>query len=482
MIENRLITEYNGVNRIAIIENISSSAEATGEVLGISLYGSLARGESGYLSDIDLIILLKSLDTEDYVIKEILKSIEYFTVLKKDSKYTIFCKSSAEKVDILFFDLNHKEGAFRLIAGSRLAPGTSPILYSRESEFDKLVTDAISATSELKASLVSEADSFMGYYDNTLLYLSRGDTYRAYFNYTLALFKLSTLTYALTGKKDYLYSPAWLLQSLEKSEQYRLKELSAKLDAVDVLCKKDEILADFKEKINTSRFFDQLYREKVDQFSKYVESRYPPFWRMKDVSEAGNLSPSLIYRSARLDTQPEEKLLAMLTKKGIRTIVDFRCEAEIKKHGYTPKVKDVVRYVNIPMKIENNDDESPDGDSLERRPYQYKATIESPEFKSAIYRLFTLLAEKSNFPLIYHCNAGVDRTGLVTAIILSLAGSDNKSIASDYCIMPGLLKREYIERVLQIFDSMGGICEYLRSCNLDEATITNVKNILRGPM
>jgi protein tyrosine/serine phosphatase/predicted nucleotidyltransferase len=481
MIENSLITEYSGVNKIAIIENISSSAEATGEVLGISLYGSLARGESGYLSDIDLIILLKSLDTEDYVIEKILRSIEYFTFLNKNSKYTIFCKSGGEKVDILFFDLKHKEEAFRLISGSRLAPGTSPILYSRENEFDKLVTDAISVTSELKTSLASEADSFIGYYDNTLLYLSRGDTYRAYFNYTLALFKLSTLSYALTGKKDYLYSPAWLLQSLEKSEQYKLKGLSAKLDAVDMLYKKDEIFANFKEKIDTSRLFDQSYREKVDQFSKYVESRYPPFWRLKDVSEAGSVWPSLIYRSARLDTQPEEKLLAILKKKGIRTIIDFRGKAEIEKHGYTPRVKETVSYINIPMSIENNDDESTGDGSMDRRPYNYKSTIESPEFKKAIYRFFSVIAEKANFPLIYHCNAGVDRTGLVTAIILSLAGSDNKSIASDYCIMPGLLKREYIDSVLQIFNSMGGICEYLHSCNVDDATIANVKDILHGP-
>ena len=480
MVGNNLITGYLGEKKTAIIEKICSSAEATDEVLGISLYGSLGRGDPGYLSDIDLVVLLKSLDKEDYVVEEIKRSVEYFTFLKKNSKYTIFCKYGSEKVDILFFDLKHREEAFRLIAGSRLSPETPPILYSREIEFDNLVRDAISVTRDLKANLESEADSFLGYYENTLLYLSRGDTYRAYFNYELAFFKLSTLTYALTEKMDYLYSPAWLLQSLGKSEQHKLKEMSAKLDAVDLLYKKDEVFVQFKDKINSSRFFDQAYLEKVDRFNNYIESRYPPFWRLKDISEVGSVRPLLAYRSARLDTQPEEKLLDFLTKKGVKTIIDFRGKEEIEKHGYTSRIKETVKYVNIPMSIEGNDDDSVVAGSLDRRVYQYVATVSSSEFKDAINRFFTVIAEKSNFPLIYHCNAGVDRTGLVTAIILSVTGADNKSIALDYCILPGLLRRENIESVLQFFDSMGGIYQYLRSCNLKDQILDEVNDILHG--
>jgi Protein tyrosine/serine phosphatase len=43
-----------------------------------------------------------------------------------------------------------------------------------------------------------------------------------------------------------------------------------------------------------------------------------------------------------------------------------------------------------------------------------------------------VLADATNHPIVFHCAAGKDRTGLVAALLLSLLGVDDETIAADY--------------------------------------------------
>lgn len=45
-----------------------------------------------------------------------------------------------------------------------------------------------------------------------------------------------------------------------------------------------------------------------------------------------------------------------------------------------------------------------------------------------------LTADSGNLPLVYHCSAGKDRTGIVCALILSLLGVPDKTIVADYSL------------------------------------------------
>jgi protein-tyrosine phosphatase len=54
----------------------------------------------------------------------------------------------------------------------------------------------------------------------------------------------------------------------------------------------------------------------------------------------------------------------------------------------------------------------------------------APVFGAAI----RLLAEPENLPLVYHCSAGKDRTGIVCALVLSLLGVPDDTIVADYSL------------------------------------------------
>ncbi|KAJ3300581.1 hypothetical protein HK104_009916 [Borealophlyctis nickersoniae] len=49
-----------------------------------------------------------------------------------------------------------------------------------------------------------------------------------------------------------------------------------------------------------------------------------------------------------------------------------------------------------------------------------------------IQRIFTILADKSSYPVLIHCTAGKDRTGLTVALLQMLAGVESDQIIRDY--------------------------------------------------
>ena len=45
---------------------------------------------------------------------------------------------------------------------------------------------------------------------------------------------------------------------------------------------------------------------------------------------------------------------------------------------------------------------------------------------------FEILLNEDNYPLLYHCTAGKDRTGFATFLLLSALGIDRETIIEDY--------------------------------------------------
>jgi len=55
-------------------------------------------------------------------------------------------------------------------------------------------------------------------------------------------------------------------------------------------------------------------------------------------------------------------------------------------------------------------------------------------------KIFTLLLNPGNYPVLIHCNGGKDRTGTVTALIHYSLGLPEKAIFEDYLLSGGYLK------------------------------------------
>jgi hypothetical protein len=118
---------------------------------------------------------------------------------------------------------------------------------------------------------------------------------------------------------------------------------------------------------------------------------------------------------------------------GIRTVVDLRRPNEIVEDGRFPEV-DGCTYHHVhlthpfwPMRQFANTAERTDF-VVER--YQ-EMTAKAGE---GIGRALRLIADADAAPLVFHCIAGKDRTGVVAALTLSLLGVADDVIADDYTL------------------------------------------------
>lgn len=76
--------------------------------------------------------------------------------------------------------------------------------------------------------------------------------------------------------------------------------------------------------------------------------------------------------------------------------------------------------------------------------------------RQPLVRFLSLITSQDDLPLLYHCRAGKDRTGIVTAVVLSALGVPNEGIVRDY--------RKSNRAFAQV-----GLASYLRQLQVDQA-------------
>ncbi len=163
-----------------------------------------------------------------------------------------------------------------------------------------------------------------------------------------------------------------------------------------------------------------------------------------------------IYRSGKLN-KLDSKDLDYFNTLGINTIVDFRDDVEV--------VKDKTRF---PTNREINKIRTPIGDrsgnmQAELRKQIKSAdqkTFDSEKFVADVMREFIdtfafqyqpfldLVDDLDKAPVLYHCSAGKDRTGLGTAIILGMLGVDREVILDDF-MMSNYYRNKDINKTLR---------------------------------
>ncbi len=134
-----------------------------------------------------------------------------------------------------------------------------------------------------------------------------------------------------------------------------------------------------------------------------------------------------LFRSGTL-AQPSPADLETLRALGIATVLDLRSTAEWDR-GRCPAAELGARVHHVPIVEEILDPTRlglPEG-MLADRYRDYARDGAEP-----IARAISILADPAAYPVVVHCLAGKDRTGVVIAIVLGLLGVDDATIARDY--------------------------------------------------
>jgi len=95
------------------------------------------------------------------------------------------------------------------------------------------------------------------------------------------------------------------------------------------------------------------------------------------------------------------------------------------------------RYHNVPFRPD-----SPDYVKHEMELFRdatdmgelYLSRIRPPEYGKRLVNSLELIADRNNHPLVFHCSAGKDRTGVLAAMLLAATGVIDEDIVRDYAL------------------------------------------------
>ncbi len=136
--------------------------------------------------------------------------------------------------------------------------------------------------------------------------------------------------------------------------------------------------------------------------------------------------------------------LARVAELGLRAVVDLRTLDEQEAHGTFPVDDHPVNFHHLPL-IEKLWDLEDPGVHADPSGYLLERYIEIAENAGAMLRrLFELIADEEHLPIVFHCAAGKDRTGVAAAVLLDALGVDTERIAHDYG-MSGAASRQFME-------------------------------------
>jgi protein tyrosine/serine phosphatase len=152
-------------------------------------------------------------------------------------------------------------------------------------------------------------------------------------------------------------------------------------------------------------------------------------------------------RADSVQTATEDDVIFLRDTFGLRTIIDLRAKEEALREGRGPLENEAVAYHHLSFLpgewVMPDDPRYPaivrDLDSADRIQHYLNYLRRAGD---AVAQALRVLAQPSTGPALFHCAAGKDRTGVLAALILSIAEVDRAAIIDDYT-----QTNERIERV-----------------------------------
>ncbi len=202
-------------------------------------------------------------------------------------------------------------------------------------------------------------------------------------------------------------------------------------------------------------------------------------WRTED---GGRMRQGMIYRTATLDDITKEGVKFCREFLRIKTELDLRNEGE-GTAGAT-LLGEGVNYIRISPPYYADD-----GHGLFDKGYT-----------EGMRQIFAVFADPDNYPILFHCSAGVDRTGSVAFLLSALCGMNREDIFHEHDLsliqfLPAGHKDTLIDHFSRLFNPMyqslvdrgGGTLkqnteQYCRDIGVSEAEIQAIQRTLIAEM
>ena len=200
-----------------------------------------------------------------------------------------------------------------------------------------------------------------------------------------------------------------------------------------------------------------------------------------------------IFRADGIFELSENDVDFMLDYCKIKSVIDLRSQKEQTAKPNTFSSYDGIKYFNIPLISEDADFFFVNWAKIDDI-YERVVDVSMNNIKA----IFGAIAGSLPDPVLYHCTAGKDRTGIISVLLLGVCGVDGFDIAGDYEVSSNYIRRN-IRKILahdeQIDEEMlssraatvrnlmtgidkkfGSIQNYLNKTGINNETIDKIKS------
>lgn len=207
-----------------------------------------------------------------------------------------------------------------------------------------------------------------------------------------------------------------------------------------------------------------------------------------------------LFRADNLHRLPPEAQVTLL-EHGVNTVIDLRRTDELEAAPNVFANSDRVDYCHQSLLV----DTPPESGNPRALPDTYRHILD--ERQTQVRDVLRLLATPGALPAVVHCSAGKDRTGVIIALFLSLAGVPSETIVADYALTSTYLVGSFVDEIRQralkrgytweqyapqvqcppefmqvtlqhLEDRYGGIDAYVRTIGLNAAEIEHLRSVL----
>lgn len=205
-----------------------------------------------------------------------------------------------------------------------------------------------------------------------------------------------------------------------------------------------------------------FYTVIVDSDTLVVSNRQIYFKKADNFRDIGGIKTKdgttvkwgMVYRSDNL-SKLRKREFKKFNSLNIQTVYDLRTPGEI--DGKEDNLPENAKYIHAPIVKDTADvlkqirgktikGEITEAQSLQFMTDLYRSIVtdNSEELRQMIQNV-----TQSDAPVLYHCSAGKDRTGIVTALLLSILNVDRETIINEY-LLSDYYRREKLEKILKM--------------------------------
>lgn len=187
-----------------------------------------------------------------------------------------------------------------------------------------------------------------------------------------------------------------------------------------------------------------------------------------EIQTGETIRKGLIFRSDRLTGATAEDC-TILQSLGLKTVIDLRSQGEVMEAPDSNCIHESMDYIHFPIDIRWFP-------TLEE-VYLDIITTYAPSVAGALKEM----AKEERLPLLFHCTAGKDRTGITTALLYLILGLEPEEIMHDYLLSNErgyYVDQAWLQAVFQRIEQEGGITPFLEQRGVSQKEQESIRTIL----